>query len=74
MTHLEVRELRNDELPLWDALVTDSDQGTVFHTSDWLLKNASLLNQTPVFLGCYEDEILVGGCPIILSKRFSFFD
>lgn len=71
MARLEVRELGKDELQLWDTLVAGSDQGTVFHTSNWLFKNASLLNQVLILLGCYEGEKLVGGCPLFLSNRSS---
>jgi len=71
MTQLQVRELDSDEFRAWDALVAGSPQGTVFHTSDWLTKNAILLNQTLVLLGCYEDEELIGGCPLFLSNLYN---
>ncbi|WP_292519987.1 GNAT family N-acetyltransferase [Methanoculleus sp.] len=70
MTQIEVNELKTDELAAWDELVSNSVQGTVFHTSDWLLKTASSLNQTPVILGCYEDQTLVGGCSLLLSNPY----
>ncbi len=73
MTQLEVRELGSDEFRAWDALVANSTQGTVFQTSDWLLRTASSLNQTLVILGCYEDEALIGGCSLLLSNPYRLF-
>ncbi len=70
MTQPEVRELGSDELQTWDVLVANSTQGTVFHTSDWLIRNASLLGQTLILLGCYEGEELIGGCPLYLSNPY----
>ncbi len=70
MRQPEVRELENTEFEAWDALVANSAQGTVFHTSDWLVKNALLLDQTLILLGCYDGEELIGGCPLYLSRPY----
>lgn len=70
MTQLEVRELERAEFPAWDELVAGSAQGMVFHTSDWLVNNALLLDQPLVLLGCYEHEELIGGCPLYLSRPY----
>ena len=66
MVSTKVKELTSEELTAWDRLVTASPQGTVFHTSNWLFRTASSLNKMPVILGCYEDEELIGGCPLLL--------
>ncbi len=71
MGKVEVRRLEDNELSAWDELVAGSDQGTIFHTSDWLLKTASSLNLTLLILGCYEDEGLIGGCPLLLSNQYN---
>ncbi len=70
MAEPDVRELGQDEFRDWDTLVATSAQGTIFHTGDWLLKTASSLHQEPVILGCYEDEALIGGCPLLLSNPY----
>lgn len=70
MRRLEVRELGSAEIEAWDALVADSAQGTVFHSSDWLVENALLLDQTLILLGCYAGEELIGGCPLYLSRPY----
>lgn len=70
MVQVEVRTVDADELPAWDRLVAASPQGTVFHTSDWLAGTAASLNRTPMILGCYEDETLIGGCPLLLSNQY----
>jgi len=71
MARLEVRKLGDNELRAWDTLVTGSAQGTVFHSSDWLVKNASLQNQDLILLGCYDGEKLIGGCPLHLSRPYN---
>ncbi|RXE55852.1 hypothetical protein ABH15_06425 [Methanoculleus taiwanensis] len=70
MVALEVEEVKGDELHLWDALVAGSAEGTVFHTSDWLVRNASLQDRTLILLGCYADGELIGGCPLFLSNPY----
>ncbi|WP_292365252.1 hypothetical protein [Methanoculleus sp. UBA208] len=70
MVRIEVKALEADEFPVWDELVAGSDQGTIFHTSDWAVRTASSLNRTPVVLGCYEDDALIGGCPLLLSNPY----
>ena len=70
MVQTEVRAVDPGEYPAWDELVAISPQGTVFHTSDWLVRTASSLNQTLRLLGCYEDDALVGGCPLLLSNHY----
>ncbi|PKL57038.1 MAG: hypothetical protein CVV35_01980 [Methanomicrobiales archaeon HGW-Methanomicrobiales-6] len=70
MVQVEVRRLYADELPAWDELVAASPQGTIFHSSDWLVRTASSLNRTPMILGCYEDGDLIGGCPLLLSNPY----
>ncbi len=71
MLQLEVRELGGDDLCAWDTLVAGSAQGAVFHSSNWLVKNASLQSQDLVPLGCYEGEELIGGCPLYLSRPYN---
>lgn len=70
MRRLEVRELDRAEFGAWDALIADSAQGTIFHTSDWLVENALLLDQTLILLGCYDGDELIGGCPLYLSRPY----
>jgi len=67
---LEVREHGDAEFRAWDALIASSVQGTVFHTSDWLVPNALHLDRALMILGCYEGEELIGGCPLLLSNRY----
>jgi hypothetical protein len=71
MARLDVRRLEGDEFHAWDALAAGSAQGTVFHSSDWLVKNASLQDQDLILLGCYDSEELIGGCPLFLSRPYN---
>ena len=43
MVDLEIREIKESELLLWDKFVEDSEQGTLFPTSLWL----EILNEYP---------------------------
>ncbi|RXE55850.1 hypothetical protein ABH15_06415 [Methanoculleus taiwanensis] len=71
MREAYVRVLEQDEFDQWDTLIAGSEQGTIFHTSDWLQHNAPLPDQSVVILGCYEDGELIGGCPLFLPKPYN---
>jgi len=58
---METRILEESEYDIWDKLVKDSSQGTLFHTSRWLNNNGNL-----VIYGCYRNDELVGGCPLFI--------
>ncbi len=64
-----VRALAKEEFRDWDKLVSESQQGTLFHKSFWL--EAS--NLPFVILGCFDsnDQIL-GGIPLPYQKKFGF--
>jgi hypothetical protein len=72
MAEIEVREIRSDEYRVWDELVTNSPQGTVFHLSDWAITCASLSHKRPLLLGYYEDGYLTGGCLLYATAKSSF--
>ena len=61
----ELRFLSTVELPLWDALVDASSQGSVFCSSWWL----RAVGNTQV-LGCFENGRLVAGIPLYSERRF----
>jgi uncharacterized protein (UPF0297 family) len=69
MANIEVREIKSDEYHVWDKLVTDSPQGTVFHLSDWVTTCAFLTHKQPLLLGYYEDDHLTGGCSLYVTKK-----
>jgi Acetyltransferase (GNAT) domain len=60
-----VRILEPDQFPAWDALVSESKQGTVFHTTRWLGTTGSPFR----IFGCYHHDSLVGGMAVELVGR-----
>ena len=58
---LIVRELAEDEHPLWDDLVARSPQRTIFAQRWWV---DVVTEGGARFLGCFDKERLVGGLPI----------
>jgi len=65
----ETRPLADAELPAWDALVKESDQGTVFQESFWL-KAAPLPCE---ILGCFDSGgALLGGIPVCSRRVMGF--
>ena len=61
-----LRYLKPDEYPLWDALVEESPQGTVFCRS-WFLKAAAADIR---ILACFIGGRLVAGIPLHFERRF----
>jgi len=64
---METRILTETEYSLWDKLVEDSSQGTLFHTSRWLNNNGNL-----AIYGCFRNDELVGGCPLFIRDGILF--
>ena len=62
MESIEVREKKREEYYLWDQLVENSSQGTIFHNSDWLSTCSNLLNKKIKIYGCFENDQIVAGC------------
>jgi GNAT acetyltransferase-like protein len=57
-----VQALDVEELPAWDALVSQSPTGTLFHTTKWLGTTG-----TPFRIyGCYRENSLIGGIAVEL--------
>jgi hypothetical protein len=66
------RVLNEDELREWDSLLTSSPQSTVFHKSIWLTTCGKLSNKKVLIMGEFEDDSLIGGCPLFI-KNFPAF-
>jgi hypothetical protein len=64
-----VATLSRGDFPQWDALVSLSPHGTVFHYSWWLEATGSEFK----ILGCWdEDGSLIGGIPLPFKRRAGF--
>ena len=68
MSTIEVRELKKSEYKIWDELVENSPQGTVFHSSSWLNTCSEILNKKLKVYGCFKNGELIGGCPLYIYK------
>ena len=66
-----VRALDKNEYELWDKIVTESQHGTIFHESWWLSACSQLLNKEFKIFGYFENEELLGGFSVFLSKYLS---
>ena len=73
MSNIEVRELKKEEYKMWDELVERSPHGTIFHKSFWLTTSSEMLNKKLKIYGCFEKDILVGGCSLYTYKIKRFF-
>lgn len=61
-----VRYLNEGEYEQWDNFVDNSPQGTLFHKSYWLKASGQKFR----IYGCFKNENLVGGLPIICKSKF----
>ena len=70
MDNPDVAILSRDEPAQWDALVTNSACGTIFHTGKWITTCADLLGKKEVIYGYYKNDELIGGCSIYSGKKY----
>jgi hypothetical protein len=73
MTDLVVKMISPEGYHEWNTFVQASPQGTIFHTSDWILACKRHLHLGMAIFGCYEDGKLVGGCPLFTGKYRGLF-
>lgn len=67
---LITRILSSDEFEEWNELVNLSNQGTVFHLSEWIKTSADASNTPFELIGVYDNNKLIGGCPIHYKKKY----
>lgn len=65
----QARLLSPEEYPLWDTLVADSPQGSIFVYSEYLRLLADATNNLLLLIGSFKDDTLIGGCPLLVRKR-----
>ena len=73
MNKIESREISGGDLSQWDELVWQSPQGTIFHKTAWLNACADFYGKTLKIFGCFRDDMLVGGCSLLIGKKWGFF-
>ena len=72
MSNYETRILLEDEYDLWDELVDNSMQSSIFHKAIWIATSAKLLNRKFLIFGNFENDNLIGGCHIFLNRLHSY--
>lgn len=66
-----VREIKESEHEEWDCFVEQSPEGTVYHTSTWLMILRQIADIKTSILGCFDSGELVGGCVFgVKQSRF----
>jgi len=73
MDTIEVRTLKPEEYFLWDQLVELSPNGTIFHTSQWLVSAGHESQVKTELFGAFSHDQLVGGCAIHTHKIAGLF-
>ncbi len=66
MPNFTIRFLDESEFPLWDNLVDESPNGTLFHKSIWLRASGKSF----VIYGCFRGGELCAGVPFSCHARF----
>lgn len=67
---IKIHELSRDEYDLWDGLVENSPQGTIFHSIHWLTTTSRSLKLQFKLIGAFIGDQLVGGCCFYELKHF----
>jgi len=70
MYKVDCRELSMGDLPQWDELVWQSPHGTIFHNTAWLNACADYYGKTLKIFGCFRNGMLVGGCSLLIGKKW----
>jgi hypothetical protein len=72
MIRVDSREISSGDLSQWDELVAQSPHGTIFHKTAWLNACADYYGKTLKIFGCFRDDVLVGGCSLLIGKKWGF--
>jgi hypothetical protein len=72
MGKFEVAELSQRDFSLWDTLINNSSQGTIFHKVGWLDACSKSNGKKVKIFGCFQDGLLIGGCSLFTSKKLGF--
>ena len=73
MSRIDSREITTGDLSQWDELVEQSPHGTIFHKTAWLKACAEFTGKKLKIFGCFRDDILVGGCSLLIGKKWGVF-
>jgi len=68
---ITVQELSENNPKIWDDLVQNSDQGTVFHQFEWLKIMEKYTNTKLILLTATHTDEIFAGIPLFLQKGFA---
>lgn len=63
---IKARVIEENEYNLWDDFVLSSPQGSIFTSIDWLQASSEYCNRPLKLFGCFDEDVLIGGCPIYI--------
>ena len=66
---LEIIEIQKSESALWNRFVTNSPQGTIFHTTLWADIISRTFSRSYKIIHCLKNEQLVGGMIFFTHKK-----
>lgn len=70
MSEIIIRELKKDEIHLWDDIVDQSPQGTIIHKIGWLkIIEKHTNSKLHLLIGCLGNEI-VAAIPLFSKKKY----
>jgi len=69
---IEVSEILNDKLPLWDAFVKDSPQGNFFYSSGWLNMVSEITGRPLKIWTAGKADSIRAGIVIFENSKYSY--
>ena len=69
---IEIRELNKNEYKVWDTIVDNSPQGTIFSKTIFSEALNQVTGKGYTIYGIFKNTNLIGGCPVYSKKRFGF--
>lgn len=73
MSEYKARFLSESDYPQWDALVEQSGQGTIFHSSGWITTVTKMFPVKSTIIGVFRNSDLIGGCLFYQENLFHLY-
>jgi lipid II:glycine glycyltransferase (peptidoglycan interpeptide bridge formation enzyme) len=70
-SRIGIQEIPESRHNLWDSLIQNSDQGTVFHKFDWLKLMEKYTNTKLILLITTNGDKIFAGIPFFIQERFA---
>jgi hypothetical protein len=73
MSAIEARILHKQDFAQWDHFIRNSEQGTVFHLSEWMAITARMVHADSVIIGVFHNSDLIGGCTFFIKNIYHLY-